>query len=293
MNFYLGYHGRSFKLSIFFDRVGGSVFMGQNSDGTFTEIRQLVARDVDMNNKLKLSSLFAIVQDTANAQCMEFGCGWKDLMTKYNVCYILSRMRFELNKHPGAGDSILIRTWPNNNMKAIFTRYFTVEDLDGNVFGSAISQWALFDVKKRGVIRPSECGIVFPDVVAKEEPFSLPKGAMYSPEVFETAKVRECERFPSYADFDYNRHVNNAKYVEWVEDALPLEFFAEGKQFSSIDIKYKHEISFDEYIHKTPAESMVKMECAHENGIYSIRSILSDGREGIQCVINKGSEKVI
>ena len=50
--------------------------MGQNSDGTFTEIRQLVARDVDMNNKMKLSSLFAIVQDTANAQCIEFGCGF-------------------------------------------------------------------------------------------------------------------------------------------------------------------------------------------------------------------------
>ena len=34
--------------------VEGSVFMGQNADGTFTEIRQLVARDVDVNNKLKI-----------------------------------------------------------------------------------------------------------------------------------------------------------------------------------------------------------------------------------------------
>ena len=76
--------------------------MGQNCDGTFTEIRRIVARDVDMNNKLKMSATFAIVQETANAQCAEFGCGWTDLMSKYNACYVLTRMRFEIKKHPAA-----------------------------------------------------------------------------------------------------------------------------------------------------------------------------------------------
>ena len=47
------------------------------------------------------------------------------------------------------------------------------------------------------------------------------------------------------------------------------------------------------YIQKTSEERMVKMECAYDEGIYCIRSILSDGREGIQCVINKGSKENI
>lgn len=260
--------------------------MGQNADGTYSEIRQIVARDVDMNNKIKMSAVFAIVQDTANAQCVEFGCGWGDLMKKYNACYILSRMRFEMQRHPGAGEEIVIRTWPNKNMKAIFTRYFTVEDLKGNVYGSAVSQWALFDVSKRSVLRPSECNIAFPEIISKEEPFAMPKGAMYSPEVFDVSKVGERTRIPSYADFDYNRHVNNAKYVEWAEEALPIEFFAEGNSISVIDIKYKHEISFAEYIAKPESNRSVKIECARDtDGTYCIRSILPEGTEGIQCII--------
>lgn len=259
--------------------------MGQNSDGTFTEKRQLVARDVDMNNKIKMSALFAIVQETANAQCTKFGCGWNDLMKKYNACYILTRMRFELNNHPGAGENIILRTWPNKNMKAIFTRYFTVENLQGKIYGSAVSQWALFDVKKRCVMRPTECGIVFPDVIEKEEPFSLPRGSSYNAEIFKSIEVKKSTRIPSYADFDYNRHVNNAKYVQWIEEALPIEFFAEGKSISVIDIKYRHEISFDEFMLLPEEQRQVKMECVINEDTYYLRSILPDESEGIQCII--------
>lgn len=260
--------------------------MGQNCDGTFTEIRRIVARDVDMNNKLKMSAAFAIVQETANAQCAEFGCGWNDLMAKYNACYVLTRMRFEIKKHPAAGDDVVIRTWPNKNIKAIFTRYFTIEDTEGNLYGSGVSQWALFNVVKRAVTRPSECNIVLPEVTSREEPFALPKGALYSNDVFENAEAVKSVRIPSYDDFDYNRHVNNAKYVEWVEETLPIEFFAQGRQISVIDIKYKHEISFDEFMKKTENERTVTMECTSVgDGEFCVRSILQDGSDGIQCYI--------
>lgn len=260
--------------------------MGQNNDGTYTKRIQLLARDVDLNNKLKMSAVFSLAQDVANDQCVEFDCARQDLMEKYNVCYILSRIRFEMNAHPSAGEEIVIRTWPNKNMKAIFTRYFTVESVDGKILGSAVSQWALFNIEKRAVVRPSEYGIVFPEVVSREEPYSLPKGAMYSPDIFESEKVTSSSRIPSYNDFDYNRHVNNAKYVEWAEDALTETFFAKGKQISSIDIKYKHEIALDEFVKMPDEERVVKIECAQdEEGAYCIRSVFADGKEGIQCII--------
>lgn len=260
--------------------------MGQNKDGTFTEIRKIVARDVDVNNKLKMSALFAIVQETANEQCVEFGCGWSQLMENYNACYILSRMRFEMKKHPGAGDTVVFRTWPNKNAKAIFTRYFTVESLDGEVYGSAVSQWALFDVKKRGVIRPSECNIQFPEIIDREEPFALPKGNLYPTDAFDNKVLRSKTKAPEYTDFDYNGHVNNARYVEWVENILPEEIFVNNNNISVIDIKYKHEISFHEFSKLPESERMVTMQCtSNEAGDYYIRSVLPDGREGVQCLV--------
>lgn len=260
--------------------------MGQNNDGTYTKRIQLLARDVDLNNKLKMSAVFSLAQDVANDQCVEFGCARQDLMEKYNVCYILSRIRFEMSAHPSAGDEVIIRTWPSKNVKAILSRYFTVESIDGSLLGCAVSQWALFNLEKRAVVRPSEYRIIFPEVVSREEPFTLSKGNLYPPEIFESGKVQSSSRIPSYNDFDYNRHVNNAKYVEWAEDALTEVFFAKGKQISSIDIKYKHEIALDEFVKMPAEERIVKIECAQdEQEAFCIRSVFADGKEGIQCII--------
>ena len=67
---------------------------------------------------------------------------------------------------------------------------------------------------------------------------------------------------------------------------MPIEFFAQGRQISVIDIKYKHEISFDEFMEKTESERTVTMECTSVgDGEFCVRSILQDGSDGIQCYI--------
>lgn len=261
----------------------------QNSDGSYSEKKRLVAHDVDVNNRLKMSAVFSNIQETANSQCAYFGCGWNDLMTKYQVCYVLSRMRFQMEQYPGAGEDVMITTWPSKNLKAVFTRYFCLDSEDGTHYGSGVSQWVLFNVQKRAVVRPSECDIHFPEVIARPEPLTMPKGSLYDEEIFQSVpadKIRRVRRRPAYSDFDYNRHVNNARYAEWVEDILPTDFFADKKQISMIDIKYKHEISYDEFLKRPEQEQAVALECAEtERKEYCIRGVLPDGTECIQCII--------
>lgn len=261
----------------------------QNSDGSYSETKRLVAHDVDVNNKLKISAVFSNIQETANSQCAYFGCGWNDLMEKYHVCYVLSRMRFQMVKYPGAGEDVVITTWPSKNLKAVFTRYFCLDGADGTHYGSGVSQWVLFNVRKRAVVRPTECDIHFPEVIAREAPLAMPKGNLYEDEAFRSApadKIRRAQRIPAYSDFDYNRHVNNARYAEWAEDILPAEYFAGNKQISLIDIKYKHEISYDEFLAAPQANRTVTLECLEtEQKEYCIRAVLPDGTECIQCII--------
>lgn len=260
--------------------------MGQNADGSFTELKRLVAHDVDVNNKLKISSIFAHIQETANMQCEAFGCGWNDLMSKYNVCFILSRMRFEMERYPGVGENISIATWPNKNLKAVFTRYFVLESEDGQRLGSGVSQWVLFDVVKRCVVRPAEYDIHFPEVISRPEPLVMPKGALFSDGVWSSEDVIRACRMPSYSDFDYNGHVNNARYVEWMADILPDGYFSSGKQISVIDVKYKREISYADFISKPYAEREVTLECVPaEDGGYCVRVLLADGEESVQCFV--------
>lgn len=261
----------------------------QNNDGSYSQKIRLVAHDVDVNNRMKMSSVFSNIQETANNQCSHFGCGWQDLMTKYSACYVLTRMRFQMEAYPRSGDEVVITTWPSKNLKAVFTRYFCLDAEDGTHYGSGVSQWVLFNVEKRAVLRPSECEIHFPEVIDRQEPMVMPKGQLFDDMIFESApadKRRKMQRMPAYSDFDYNRHVNNARYVEWAADILPAEFFAHDRQISLIDIKYKHEISFDEFLAKSADERALTVECA-ETGEqeYCIRAVLQDGTECIQCLI--------
>ena len=262
----------------------------QNEDGSYSETRRLVAHDVDVNNKLKISAVFSHIQETANSQCTCFGCGWNELMTNYRVCYVLSRMRFRMERYPGAGDELTITTWPEKNPKAVFTRYFCLDAGDGSLhYGSGVSQWVLFHVDKRTVVRPSECEIRFPEVILRQAPLTMPKGNLYPEDLSAAAsadRIRRAERLPAYSDFDYNRHVNNARYAEWAADVLPVDFFAKNKQISLIDIKYKHEISYEWFLTRPETERAVTLECAEtETGEYCIRAALKDGTECIQCII--------
>lgn len=259
----------------------------QNSDGSYSEIKRLVAHDVDANNKLKISSIFSTIQETANSQCTHFGCGWHDLMTKFNACYVLTRMHFEMQQYPESGDEIVIHTWPSKNLKAVFTRFFTLDSADGTKhYGDGVSQWVLFNVVKRVMVKPSECEIHFPEVISRPDPLAMPRGGLYNSAVFETGKVRSMRRTPAYSDFDYNRHVNNARYVEWVADILPLDFHAGNRQISMIDIKYKHEISFDEFVKLPEEERALTVQCAeNEQNQYCIRALFHDGSECIECLV--------
>ena len=46
-----------------------------------------------------------------------------------------------------------------------------------------------------------------------------------------------------YDDIDVNRHVNNAKYIVWALESLPVEFL-KTNSLKRIDIQYKKDISY-------------------------------------------------
>ncbi len=210
-------------------------------NGQYSETIRLVAHDVDYQNKWKMSSIFANVQEVANSQCILHGCGWEDLLHQYNACFVLTRMRFEMEDYPSSGENVTITTWPSASVRAIFTRYFELRRENGEYLGGATSQWALFQKENRSVLKPSDCNIVMPEAVGVEPPVVLPRQSFG----FEPDERRF--RDPVYSDFDYNGHVNNARYVEWICDLFDVQDF-EKKRLRNIDIKYAQEIRCGEHV---------------------------------------------
>lgn len=214
--------------------------MPETDQGLYWENIRLVAHDVDYQNKWKMSSIFSQLQEVANGQCILHGCSWDDLLQQYNACFILSRMRIEMQDYPKSGETVRITTWPAANPRAIFTRYFTLSREDGSYLGGATSQWALFQKDTRTLMKATDCRIDMPVVENAEPPVVMPRRQ----EEQETGNTRL--RTPCYSDFDYNGHMNNARYVEWTCDLFPLEDYTNG--ISYLDVKYSQEIRSGEEV---------------------------------------------
>ncbi len=209
--------------------------------GMYTGKMKLVAHDVDFCNKWKISSFLSNIQEVAGFNSTEYGCGWLALKEKYNACFVLTRMIVKMKFYPSSGQVVKLSTWPGEKPRLVFDRYFTAETEDGKVVAQAASQWVLINMDNRSLLKPTDCPFELPDTGHIQIPFKIERGN-FNFEARETT-----ERIPTYSDLDYNGHVNNARYAEWVMDLFPDVIFS-GKETAEIDIRYEHEIRFGDKV---------------------------------------------
>ena len=210
-------------------------------EGMYTGEMTLVAHDVDCANKWKLSSVFSNTQEVANYDCYSYNCDWITLRDRYDACFVLTRMKVKMYFYPGSSETVRVSTWPGVKPRMIWPRYFKLETEDKRLIGEATSQWVLLNRTARTMMKPSEFDIPMPDTGHIPLPFDLPRGN------FDFTPDKTVERIPVYSDVDYNGHVNNARYIEWIMDLFPLEQFYQN-QVAELDIKYEQEIHYGQKV---------------------------------------------
>ncbi len=211
-------------------------------EAMYTGRLRLLAHDVDCTNRWKLSSVFSNTQEIASFNCKEYGLDWIRLRDCYDACYVLTRMKVKLFFYPGSSDVIRVNTWPGAKPRMIWTRYFSFETEDRQQkIGEAVSQWVLINRTTRALMKPTDCHAVTPDTSHIPIPFTLDRGD------FDFTPDRTLSRRVTYSDLDYNGHVNNARYVEWIMDLFPLEVFYQS-HVAEFDIKYEQEIRYGQRV---------------------------------------------
>ena len=195
--------------------------------------------DVDAFLELKISSMFVMLQDAATEHAELLGVGKTETIDK-GLFWVISRYSVSIERMPRYLDTVVVKTYPGDDLRFIFPRYFQIEDEQGNVLIRASSTWCVLDKNTHSVcMNPFNGKKLPPEHYEGEEP--LPRKVV-------TDEVRVVDkRVVRYSDIDLNSHLNNTKYIDYFMDTKSLDFY-KSHRIKHITINYEKEMLYGDEV---------------------------------------------
>lgn len=203
---------------------------------TYCEKTLLLSRDCDLGGLWRPSAILTAMQETAGMHSHILGCGRETLVQK-GVVWVLTRCEVQMEKEARMGSRLSIETFPMPLRRWFFPRYFVFRDEEGAQVGAAGTLWVLFDLEKRCMVAPGDVAGAIPDNSDLTPPLGVPGPVPR----LTTGGTLESARTPVYSELDVNGHVNNARYADWLCDALGLEIMREYR-VKTMRLSYAAEI---------------------------------------------------
>jgi acyl-ACP thioesterase len=169
---------------------------------------------------------------------------------------MLSRLYVRSLRWPAWRDTLTVETWPSGvRSRLVATRDFRVHDAAGAIIAEAISEWVYVDTTTLRIMRlPAELHALAPPGTPRVD---LPAAGRL-PELTTVAwSTRVTVR---RSEIDYNRHVNNVHYADWLFEPLPAAETAGA--LASLDVSYRAAAQYGDTV-LTEAERLDDHTLAH------------------------------
>ncbi|MBN2544231.1 MAG: hypothetical protein JXB50_00440 [Spirochaetes bacterium] len=197
--------------------------------------------EADLNNNVKVSSLFDYMQEAAANHAESLNYGYNAL-TKKNQAWILSRAVIELYGSAGFTDELVVETWAQSIDKLFAIRDFIIYDCMNKILAKASTAWLLVDTVNKRPLRLTELHHHTPPEEKTPVFNENPPKIEYNEE-----KNLICDKIAEYTDIDLNQHVNNVKFIEYGLDCLGRDFF-EKNRLTGVKLNFLSEFKFGEKI---------------------------------------------
>ena len=173
---------------------------------------------VDRYGRLRPSMILYFAQEIAGRHCQELAVDY-DTLAKRRLFWAVTRHRVQITRMPVCGETLHIETWPMPTTRVAYPRSMVAYDADGQECFRSISLWVLMDLDTRNMILPGKSGIEVAGTIRGLE-LATPNGLIAKP------LGSQRSRSVCFTDLDRNGHMNNSRYLDWVEDLLPSVFHA-------------------------------------------------------------------
>ena len=188
--------------------------------------------EVDRFGRAKASMLLRFAQEVAGHHSDFLGLSYDSLAEK-GLFWAVIRNKISISRLPRLGETITLETWPMPTTRTAYPRSTVAYDAQGNEVFRSVSLWILMDRKSRAMVLPGKCDVIVDGILRGGE-LSAPRSL--APKALENAQTRAVR----FTDLDRNGHMNNARYLDWIDDLLPSGFH-EGHPMKELTLCYLNE----------------------------------------------------
>ncbi len=182
----------------------------------YTKHFELTDLYVDCHRRLKSSVLLYLVQEVSTDHAKLLGSDW-DTLSEKNLFWAIIRQKVQITRLPEAGETIRLETWPLPATRVAYPRATIAYDAQGNELFRTMALWVLMDMENRSMVLPGKSGVDVPGIVRGLE-LDAPGSLMPKP----LANITH--HTVHYGLLDRNGHMNNTRYLDWVDDLLSARF---------------------------------------------------------------------
>ncbi len=209
----------------------------------YEETFTIRAYEIDSRRKATPAALVRLMQEAAMQNVIQLKLSVWDL-EPHQISWVLMRLNLRINRLPNMGEQIRILTYPAGFEKVFTHRDYRVFDADNNLIAYSSTTWLLMDTHTRRMSR-------IPDFILKYNE-QMPPEADYLPHpTDQLPKLERTDRRKTYEvnwhDLDFNMHLNNTLYLQWMLETVSDEVLENG-YLKELDILFRMEARWKEII---------------------------------------------
>lgn len=193
---------------------------------------------VDKNLRLRISNLFLMFQEIAEEHAENIGIG-RDKVFDVGRKWIITRHYLKIDHLPTYGDEVTLTTYPGKYNPYFYYRYFYLSDKDGKILARAASIWAIIDAKTNKVV-VNAFDKKLPEE-SREDELPLPR------KIEEDTSTKVMETKVQYSDIDLNGHLNNTRYIEYIQNIHDSSYYKDNV-LDEVIVNYFSEIKENEIV---------------------------------------------
>lgn len=225
----------------------------------------VIYSETDIGDSLSLSACSSLFQEAAMLQAEALGFG-DTYCRREERMWVLSRLQLKTERPVVHREEISVETWPKPPRGPLAMRDYLIRDGSGGVCARATSSWLLLDTATMRPVRPQQLFDSFDFTGAGD---ALEASAPRVQPVTGLEPASEFTVTARYSDLDAQDHVNNTRYVRWLQDSFAPD---------ELDGLYPAEFTVN-YSRAAAWQQVLRIQRFDHDGRSVVRGVLESGEE--------------